>query len=194
MPPAATTPGIVRRRRASSSCNGSASSCVVPGAGEVHFECEDTVGPEPEVHSLQAIVARQQHAGANQQCQRERKLNGRQHIAKLSLCPRTSGARLLTKRPDGRDATKTHRGRDATRDCRRHRDERAKSEHDRIESNFLQPRNGTLAKDSQYSNCDRSQQRVPPDRQGWREPGFQRESDARAGDDQSRGRDEQRTR
>ena len=67
--------------------NGSASLRIVPGAGKVHFECEDTVDAEPEVHSLQAIVARQQHAGANQQCQRERELNGRQHIAKLSLRP-----------------------------------------------------------------------------------------------------------
>ena len=105
MPPAATTPGIASKAASQLLLQEQRVVRVVPGARKIHFECEDTVGTEPEVYPLQAIVARQQHARANQQCQRERELSGRQHVAKLSPCPRVSGAGLLTKRSDGRDAT-----------------------------------------------------------------------------------------
>ncbi len=132
---------------------GGASRRIVSNTWQVHFKGEDTVDPKPEIHSLQAVVARQQRAGANQQCQRERELRGGQDVTKPSLRPCTGGSRLLTKGADGRDVTKTQRRRNAERDGCGHRDERSKSEDDRIESDVLQPRNGVLAKGLQHLDC-----------------------------------------
>ena len=55
---------------------GGASRGIVADGRKVHVEGEDALDAESEVHLLQTVEARQQHAGADQQRQRERELRG----------------------------------------------------------------------------------------------------------------------
>ena len=125
---------------------GGAPRGVVADAREGHVERQDAIDAEPEIDLLQAMEARQQHAGADQQRQRERELRGGQAAAQPSLpaCA-GGGARLLAKRLTGRDAGETQRRRDAEGDGRDDRHERGKSQHDGIESDLVEPRDGVAA-------------------------------------------------
>ena len=122
---------------------GGASLLIVPDARKVHVEREDSVNAEPEIHLLQPMEARQQHAGADQQCERKRELRGRQAAAQAPLPPCTGGgAGLLTKDADRSDTRKTKYRRDAERNGRDNRYERRKCEHDRIESDLVRAAGG----------------------------------------------------
>ena len=150
MAPAAATPGMVPQTAWQFLLKGGAVLRVVTSARKVHVERQDLIDAEPEVDALQSIEARQQHAGADEQRQREGELHGHQAAAKPSLRSRRRSARLLSNCTDGRNVTETQRRCDAAGDGRDQRHQRGKSEDGGIEPDLVQAWNRIVAKDLQH--------------------------------------------
>ena len=161
MPPAAVTPGMVASLPSQLLLKGRAPRGIVTNARQVHVERQHAIDAEPEIHLLQTVEARQEHAGAHQQRQRQRELRGGEAAAEPSLPPGGRGrARLLAKRLNRGDACKAQRRHDAEGDGSGHRHQQGKSQHHGIESDLVEPRQGVAAKALQHPDAE-PRQRQP---------------------------------